>query len=65
MRTYFAQNGGDWPVVTGDDGRMALDYSVVRVPDTYIVDPFGIVRDRLQRPVANTDELDYIIAGLD
>src|SRR3954451_15722273 len=61
---YFAREGGDWPVVTGDSGRMALDYSVVRVPDTYIVDPIGIVRERLQRPVQNTDELDVIIGQL-
>lgn len=65
VKEFFAQNGGDWPVVTGDDGRMALDYSVVRVPDTYIIDPFGVVRGRLQRPVANTDELDVIISQLD
>lgn len=64
VKDFFAQRGGDWPVVTGDSGRMALDYSVVRVPDTYIIDPFGVVRDRLQRPVQNTDELDGIIAQL-
>jgi len=64
VKDYFAREGGDWPVVTGDSGRMALDYSVVRVPDTYIVDPIGIVRDRLQRPVQNTDELDVIISQL-
>ena len=64
VKDYFAREGGDWPVVTGDSGRMALDYSVVRVPDTYIIDPIGIVRDRLQRPVQNTDELDVIIGQL-
>jgi len=64
VKDYFAREGGDWPVVTGDSGRMALDYSVVRVPDTYIVDQIGIVRDRLQRPVQNTDELDVIIGQL-
>ena len=64
VKDYFAREGGDWPVVTGDSGRMALDYSVVRVPDTYIIDPIGIVRDRLQRPVQNTDELDMVIGQL-
>lgn len=64
VKDFFARGGGDWPVVTGDSGRMALDYSVVRVPDTYIIDPIGIVRDRLQRPVQNTDELDVIISQL-
>jgi cytochrome c biogenesis protein CcmG/thiol:disulfide interchange protein DsbE len=64
VKDFFATQGGDWPVVTGDSGRMALDYSVVRVPDTYIIDPIGIVRDRLQRPVQNSDELDQIINQL-
>jgi cytochrome c biogenesis protein CcmG/thiol:disulfide interchange protein DsbE len=64
VRQFFAQYGGDWPVVTGDSGRMGLDYSVVRVPDTYIVDPLGVVRARIPRPVQNTDELDIRIAQL-
>ena len=64
VKDFFTREGGDWPVVTGDSGRMALDYSVVRVPDTYIIDPLGIVRDRLQRPVQSSDELDVIIGQL-
>jgi cytochrome c biogenesis protein CcmG/thiol:disulfide interchange protein DsbE len=64
VRDYYAKNGGTWPVVTGDLGRMALDYSVVRVPDTYIIDPLGVVRARIPRPVANADELDQTITAL-
>ena len=64
VRDYYQKNGGDWPVVAGDQGRMALDYSVIRVPDTYIVDPLGIVRDRIPRPLLNSDELDQRISAL-
>jgi cytochrome c biogenesis protein CcmG/thiol:disulfide interchange protein DsbE len=64
VRDFFAQNGGTWPVVNGDQGRMALDYSVIRVPDTYIIDPLGVVRARIPRPLANADELDQTIAAL-
>src|SRR5207248_625555 len=64
VKAYFAKNGGDWPVVAGDQGRMGLDYSVIRVPDTYIIDPLGIVRDRIPRPLANADELDQRISAL-
>lgn len=64
VRGFFSQNGGTWPVVNGDQGRMALDYSVIRVPDTYIIDPFGIVRARIPRPLANGDELDQTIGAL-
>ena len=64
VRDYYAKNGGDWPVVSGDQGRMALDYSVIRVPDTYIIDRIGIVRDRIPRPVLNADEIDQRISAI-
>jgi len=64
VRDYYAKNGGTWPVVNGDQGRMALDYSVVRVPETYIVDPLGFVRARIPRPVQDPGELDRRIAQL-
>jgi cytochrome c biogenesis protein CcmG, thiol:disulfide interchange protein DsbE len=39
---FFAEQGGDWPVVT--DGRLAaVDYGVVKVPESYLVAPSGIV----------------------
>jgi cytochrome c biogenesis protein CcmG/thiol:disulfide interchange protein DsbE len=41
-RAFFDQQGGGWPVVV--DGRDAvLDYGVVKVPETYLVAPSGIV----------------------
>jgi cytochrome c biogenesis protein CcmG/thiol:disulfide interchange protein DsbE len=64
VRDYYAQNGGSWPVVTGDLGHLALEYSVIRVPDTYIIDALGIVRARIPRPVRNSEELDQIISDL-
>ncbi|MEY2421408.1 MAG: cytochrome c biosis protein CcmG, thiol:disulfide interchange protein DsbE [Acidimicrobiaceae bacterium] len=64
VRDFYAKNGGEYPVVDGDQGRMALDYSVIRVPDTYIIDQFGIVRARIPRPLQNADELDQIITDL-
>lgn len=63
VREFYAQKGGDYPVVNGDQGRIALDYSVIKVPDTYIIDPLGIVRDRIPRPLANADELDARITA--
>lgn len=64
VRDFYAKNGGDWPVVSGDEGRLALDYSVIRPPDTYVIDPLGIVRARIPRPINGPDELDQLIAGL-
>lgn len=64
VRDFYAKNGGDYPVVNGDQGHLALEYSVIRVPDTYIIDPLGVVRARIPRPLQNADELDQIIAVL-
>ena len=64
VRKFMADNGGDWPVVTGDEGRIALDYSVVQVPETYIIDPAGIVRERVSGPLRSPDELDNRIGAL-
>ena len=64
VRDYYAKNGGSWPVVNGDLGRVALDYSVVRPPDTYIIDPLGFVRGRIPRPIDNAEQLDQTIAQI-
>jgi len=64
VRDFYAKNGGEYPVVNGDQGRLALEYSVIRVPDTYIIDPLGVVRARIPRPLQNADELDNTIAAL-
>jgi cytochrome c biogenesis protein CcmG/thiol:disulfide interchange protein DsbE len=47
VRDYFRDNGGEWPVITSDEGRIALDYSVTGVPESFLIDPAGIVRARL------------------
>lgn len=43
VRDFFAENGGDWPVVTDPDGRIALQYGVSGVPESYLVAPDGRV----------------------
>ena len=39
--------GGDWPVVVGDQGDIALDYGVIKVPESYLVSPDGVVVKKL------------------
>jgi cytochrome c biogenesis protein CcmG/thiol:disulfide interchange protein DsbE len=46
VRDYFAENGGDWPVVRDPDGRISVAFGVSQVPETWIIDPDGIVRER-------------------
>ena len=43
VQEFFDENGGDWPVVTDPVGRTALEYAVTGVPETFLVDPNGVV----------------------
>jgi cytochrome c biogenesis protein CcmG/thiol:disulfide interchange protein DsbE len=43
VREFFDDNGGEWPVVTDPEGRVALDWGVEGVPESYLVAPDGTV----------------------
>jgi len=47
VRAYVAQNGGEWPIILGSDADFALAFSITGVPESFLVDPSGIVRARL------------------
>lgn len=46
IRAFFDERGGDWPVVRDDDGRINVAFGVSQVPETFIIDPDGVVRVR-------------------
>jgi cytochrome c biogenesis protein CcmG, thiol:disulfide interchange protein DsbE len=41
VRDFFKKNGGTWPVINSD--RIAVDWGVRGVPETYVVDRNGLV----------------------
>ncbi len=43
VEAFFAENGGDWPVLTGGASGASLDYGVKRLPESFLVDPSGVV----------------------
>lgn len=45
VAAFFAKRGGDWPVV--DDVGAKVDFGVRGVPESFLVDPAGVVRTRL------------------
>jgi cytochrome c biogenesis protein CcmG/thiol:disulfide interchange protein DsbE len=47
VREFFTKNGGTWPKITDDNGTIAVAFGVARVPETWIIDPNGIVRLRI------------------
>jgi cytochrome c biogenesis protein CcmG/thiol:disulfide interchange protein DsbE len=42
-REFFESEGGGFPVVISDEGDIALDYGVLKVPESYLVAPDGTV----------------------
>ena len=47
VERFFEKNGGDWPVVFDEGTQIGLDFGVTGVPESYLVDPSGIVRVKL------------------
>lgn len=41
VKAFFARRGGNWPVLDSD--RVAVDYGVTGVPETYLIAPQGVV----------------------
>ena len=46
VQAFFDDNGGDWPIVRDPDGGVSIDFGVVQVPETWIIDPNGVIRAR-------------------
>lgn len=63
VRDFFLEFGGDWSVITGDTGSIAVDYGVTAVPESYLVAPSGVVAAKLIGGVT-ADDLDERIARL-
>ena len=40
---FFEDNGGDWPVLVTDTDAASLDYGLIKLPESYLVDPNGTV----------------------
>ncbi|MEO6158043.1 MAG: TlpA disulfide reductase family protein, partial [Ilumatobacteraceae bacterium] len=47
VRAWFAANGGDWPVVRDPNGKIAVSLGVAQVPETWVVDPNGVIVERI------------------
>jgi cytochrome c biogenesis protein CcmG, thiol:disulfide interchange protein DsbE len=43
VKSFMEKNGGDWPVFDDREGKLALDWGVRGLPESYLVDPDGVV----------------------
>lgn len=46
VERFFDERGGDWPVIYSDADEFSVAFGVAAVPETWIIDPEGIVRGR-------------------
>lgn len=60
VEEFFAERGGDWPIVYDDRFEFQNDFGVAQVPETWIIDPNGIVRGRIISEV----DADFLSASL-
>jgi cytochrome c biogenesis protein CcmG/thiol:disulfide interchange protein DsbE len=47
VQRFFAEKGGDWPRLADPDGRIQVAFGVAKSPETWIIDPNGVVRARI------------------
>ena len=47
VRDFFSKNGGDWKKLRDENGAIAVAFGVARVPETWVIDPNGLVRLRV------------------
>ncbi len=62
LEAFFAKNGGDWPVAVGDTSSIALDYGVVKLPESYVVAPSGVIVAKVSGGV-KAEDVDRLIAA--
>ncbi len=42
-RSFFEENGGDFPVIIDGGGDIALEFGLIRVPESFLVAPDGVI----------------------
>ena len=61
VRRFRAEEGGDWPMVLDPSGRVALDYGVRGVPESYLISPDGFVAAKITGGV-RAEDLEKLLA---
>ena len=61
VKEFRDREGGTWPMLTDPKGRIALDYGVAGVPESFLVSPDGVVVAKLLGGVRTID-LEQLLA---
>ena len=60
IEAFFDENGGEWPAIYSEADEFPVAFGVAQVPETWIVDPSGVVQLRLISEVT-ADQLNSIL----
>ncbi len=60
VRQFRAERGGDWPMLADPRGKVALDFGVAGVPESFLISPEGVVVAKLVGGVRQ-DDLDLLL----
>jgi len=60
VETFFEERGGDWPAIYSDLDDFPVAFGVAAVPETWIIDPSGVVQLRLISKVT-AEQLNVIL----
>lgn len=61
VRDFRAREGGEWPMLLDPDGRIGLDFGVAGVPESFLIDPSGVVVAKVIGGIRD-DELEALLA---
>ncbi len=64
VTAFFAELGGDWPVLATGTTSMVIDFAVTAPPTTFLVAPSGVVVQEFVGPVT-ADQLDGTIRAIE
>ena len=62
IEAFFAENGGDWPAIYSEADEFPVAFGVAEVPETWIIDPSGVVQLRLISEVT-AEQLNSILVN--
>ena len=63
VREFRDKEGGGWAMLTDPKGRVALDYGVAGIPESFLISPDGVVAAKLVGGV-RADDLDVLLNRL-
>jgi cytochrome c biogenesis protein CcmG/thiol:disulfide interchange protein DsbE len=60
VKSFFLTRGGSWPIVRDDSGSINVAFGIAQVPETFIIDPAGVVVLRWAGPI-DADTLSRLV----